>query len=49
MIKSEYSDINENELDSLLIARNIATAVAELHTIGFVHSKLSAQSIMVNC
>ena len=49
MSLKEFKDVIQEPADSLLLARNIATAVAELHTIRFVHNKLSAENIVVDC
>ena len=49
MSKKEYQDVIQESSDTLLIARNIATTVAELHTIRFVHNKLYVENIVVDC
>ena len=42
------STLNKNKNDCVLVARNCAAAVAELHTLGIMHGDLSSENILIH-
>ena len=44
----EYLQVNKKDHKSLLVARNLCRAVAELHSLNIIHGDLATGNIIVN-